>query len=163
MAAGRRGIFQLDFAHRQSDEKMEDFGQGRVVDEESNEKLEAGQLATARLLLISAWASREGGGDAKGPALALAALLLLCCCCCCSCWAARTRRMSLDRVHPFAPAVMRPSRKRASGTEGRKTRQLAAKTTDDDVICGWMKRRSQSNPRTRRNFSANLLIDRRKN
>ena len=62
MAAKRRGIFQLDFSHRQSDEKMEDFGQGR-----------------------------------------------------------------------------------------------------DDVICGWMKRRSQSNPRTRGNSSANLLIDRRKN
>ena len=48
-----------------------------MVAQEPAEELEAGQLATARLLLIFAWASRGGGGDAKGPALALAALLVL--------------------------------------------------------------------------------------
>ena len=45
MAAGQRGHLQLDF---QFDEEVEYFGQGRLVDEE----LKAGQLATARLLLL---------------------------------------------------------------------------------------------------------------
>ena len=49
MAAGQRGHLQLDF---QFDEEVEYFGQGRVDDEEPTEELEAGQLATARLLLL---------------------------------------------------------------------------------------------------------------
>ena len=52
MAAGRWWHLQLDFAHRQSDEEVEDFRKGRVVDEEPPEELETGQLATARLLLL---------------------------------------------------------------------------------------------------------------
>ena len=71
----------------------------------------------------------------------------------------RTRRTSLDRVHTLTPAVVTLSRNRASKfvTERRRKRQLAAKMTDDDLTCGWRKRRSQLNPRTRRYSSANLL------
>ena len=35
------GASQLDFAYRQSDEEVKDFGQGRVVDEEPTEELKA--------------------------------------------------------------------------------------------------------------------------
>ena len=49
MAAGQRGHLQLDF---QFDEEVEYLGQGRLVDEEPTVELEAGQLATACLLLL---------------------------------------------------------------------------------------------------------------
>ena len=35
-----------------SDEEVKYFGQGRLVDQEPTEELEAGQLATVRLLLL---------------------------------------------------------------------------------------------------------------
>ena len=99
---------------------MEYFGQGRLVDEE----LKAGQLATARLLLllISAGASRGGGGAhlfsrryvkiRHWPRFRFAFAVV-------AGQLGRGGRPWICLVHPFAPAVVTPSRKRQQVGHGK--------------------------------------------